>query len=460
MGEMASEAGPSTSQNGRSKKRSRTVGNLSTKAAAPKSSIFQFGNSATQSTSAPSGFRKAKARPLLQPSSNEPNPTKTSSRVSRPSAKIKYSHPRVSPDTNSDNSDGTPPLSIRPTIPASSKKRKKFAKPRHGTIELFSDSDTIHSFKPPVKRRKLIQKRLLTNEIIDLCSDEDQAPPAQMLRQPSVETEVVVILTTDDEEQHVVTYQAKRVQCSSSRSPEPDQEPSRSPSLAFISPVSNPRTNLTPESEVNEEIQYTPGYLQAIYNKALNRSTYELDDSLDDNYTSPFFGIRSSQKPRIITYADDLPTPALHTPLFFSRIVLRPAPFCGETHSPPFPVQVAADHTPNLLHTANASIDNEMPEKLSNSVKEMLKAVIAKPAHLADSLALVKDSPPLSSPPPQAQTIQRPICSTPLQVTDLSFSDELNISITTGSFKYADDDDDDDNLSLSGLEFTYPDEIF
>jgi hypothetical protein len=72
-----------------------------------------------------------------------------------------------------------------------------------GSIELSSDSQDDPLVKPPKKRPKRNDRKSLSPNIIDLCSDpEETLSPLKTPTRTWMKDDVVIILSSDDESHH------------------------------------------------------------------------------------------------------------------------------------------------------------------------------------------------------------------------------------------------------------------
>jgi hypothetical protein len=103
------------------------------------------------------------------------------------------------------------------------------------------------------------------------------------------------------------------------------------PPLPHNTPVPKPKALVSEEDGVTdgnnicaEKVDLPRGSLQVLYNEALARCTREPRRKKDNfDQLSPFSSLKCAPPAHIIRYATQTQSPSLHTPLFFSRVILR-----------------------------------------------------------------------------------------------------------------------------------------
>ena len=208
-------------------------------------------------------------------------------------------------------------------------------------IELTSSDDDSRP-QPPRKRIKHTHKKPFSSEVIDLCSESEDVIASPRRKRTRDEGSVVVLSTTDEEVDlgfPVLTFRKIDTKESPALPPLRDIsspieiesvfEASSSP-LAHNISVPKPKASasedgFTDENNIYaEKVNLPRGSLQVLYNEALTRCTREPRHEKDiSEQSSPFSPLKCVPPARIIRYAAQTQSPSLHTPLFFSRIILR-----------------------------------------------------------------------------------------------------------------------------------------
>jgi hypothetical protein len=199
--------------------------------------------------------------------------------------------------------------------------------------------------QPPQKRMKRLHKKVFKPEVIDLCSSEDVIA---LQRHTRTRDEAPVIVLSTDEEVDLEFSALSHLACRKIDSREcPALPPLRDMSplteiesvfqplpspLAHNTPVPKPKPKtlvsedgVTDENNIcAEKVNLPRGSLQILYNEALARCTREPPHENDiADQPSPLSSLKCVPRARIIRYATQTQSPSLHTPLFFSRIILR-----------------------------------------------------------------------------------------------------------------------------------------
>jgi hypothetical protein len=207
-------------------------------------------------------------------------------------------------------------------------------------IELTSSDDDSQP-QPPRKRIKRTHKKTFSSEVIDLCSDSEDviASPRHTCTR---DERSVVVLSTDEEvdpEFSALAFRKIDTRECPALSPLRDISPpieiksvfQASPSPLAHNTVPKPKAPVSEEDGVSDEnniyaekVNLPRGSLQVLYNEALARCTREPRREKDiADQPSPFSSPKCVPPARIIRYATQTQSPSLHTPLFFSRIILR-----------------------------------------------------------------------------------------------------------------------------------------
>ena len=97
------------------------------------------------------------------------------------------------------------------------------------------------------------------------------------------------------------------------------------PPLAHNTPIPKPKASVSEEDGLTDEkVDLPRGSLQVLYNEALARCTREAQREKVTDQPSPFSSLKCVPPARTIRYATQTQqSPRLHTPLFFSRNILR-----------------------------------------------------------------------------------------------------------------------------------------
>ncbi|CAA7261423.1 unnamed protein product [Cyclocybe aegerita] len=312
-------------QGTQSKKSSATRDSSTSVAISAKPKPTQFKARPTQenAVAGPSTPRK--------PTAASQAPTRLSARVSRPTFKKAAVQRRRYTDSESDSdSDKTPPPSILPRYYAAKKRKLADAKgPTHkgkgtstkhsvylGAIELSSGSEGDTRPQPPRKRAKSRHDFSKATGVIDLCSDEEPTSSPTKTK-VVIESDVIVILSSSDEAEPVKSTTQPRfspVLPATDQFPPPISTTQQTTVRATTPPVSPPTASPEVSPEPNRTVD-----------------TQELDPAMDEieslprqpesaiPFVSPFTSATVERSPRQIKYADHLPTPALHTSIFFSK---------------------------------------------------------------------------------------------------------------------------------------------
>ncbi|KAF8967067.1 hypothetical protein BDZ97DRAFT_563714 [Flammula alnicola] len=289
---------------------------------------------------------------------------------------------RVAVSDSEFDSDRDPPLSIFRQSPKSrkasgQKNTKKTLGPEAiptrnsrkvvhlGAIELTTDSESGAPPKPPRKRPKSTLKTLHTDEVIDLCSDEDESNGTCSKTTALTRMDDEVVIVSSDEE-HAFSMPSNPGQRTNKQdsivslrklptsSPEkhhdaeplpapPDLEPqavtgheesfrtSLEPISAFpsafgsneqpIHDIIEEIPNLDDHEKPESQTDLPPASLQTLYNEAMERWRNKSSEARSRLFASALGTTKYTPPARDIVFSENLPTMDLHTPLFFSRAI-------------------------------------------------------------------------------------------------------------------------------------------
>ncbi|KAJ3514192.1 hypothetical protein NLJ89_g2515 [Agrocybe chaxingu] len=309
---------------------SSTSAAISTK---PKPTLFKARPTQENSVAGPSTPRKPAAAPQA--------PTRLSARVSRPTFKKAAVQRRHHTGSDSDSdSDKTPPPSILPRYYAAKKRKladakapthrgmyspfyhyslshvssgKETSTKRSGAIELSSSSEEDARSQPPRKRAKSKHDFSKATGVIDLCSEEEPIPSPTKTK-TAFDSDVIVILSSSDEAEPT----------------KPTSQPRSSPVLPAADQLSPPAstaqqptvcaTALPPSaSPVVSPEPNRPVSIQDLYHATDEIESVPEEFEFATAFISSFAPAAAERPPRQIKYTDQLPTPALHTSIFFSK---------------------------------------------------------------------------------------------------------------------------------------------
>ena len=208
------------------------------------------------------------------------------------------------------------------------------------SIELTSSDDGSRP-QPPRKRIKHTHKKPFISEVIDLCSESEDVIASPRHKCTRDEGSVIVLSTDEEVDVGFPASTFRKIDTKESPALPPLRDISlpieiqsvfqASPSpLAHNIPVPKPKASVSEEDGFTdknniyaEKINLPRGSLQVLYNEALTRCTREPRREKDiAEQPSPFSSLKCVPA-RIIRYAAQTQSPSLHTPLFFSRIILR-----------------------------------------------------------------------------------------------------------------------------------------
>ncbi|KIM43309.1 hypothetical protein M413DRAFT_401281 [Hebeloma cylindrosporum] len=188
-----------------------------------------------------------------------------------------------------------------------------------GDIELSSDSGDDFATKPAKKRLKRNERKSVSSDVIDLCSDpEESLTPSKTPIRTRMEENVVIVLSSDDEDHPSQDLFNSGMDVDNSRMetfPKSQGANDRELPNSQEDEVPIPAMSNRIPSSQNEEIPFQS--LQPLLPKA--RKT---DKPKFGSGKVPCFTTSTSARPsRIILFTGDLPNPILHTPGFFSRAI-------------------------------------------------------------------------------------------------------------------------------------------
>lgn len=169
----------------------------------------------------------------------------------------------------------------------------------------------------------------LSSQVIDLCSESEDVIASP--RRTRTRDEASVVDLSTDEEVDLKSPSLNRLvftETDTGKSPALPSVRDISPPTEFhaLQAVPRPKASVA-EDDVRGENIYVEkpnlprGSLQALYNEALAGCAREPQRAA--NQPSPFYSLPCIPPARIIRYATETPSPNLHTPLFFERIILR-----------------------------------------------------------------------------------------------------------------------------------------
>ena len=212
-------------------------------------------------------------------------------------------------------------------------------------IELSSSDDDSRP-QPPRKRIKHVYKKPFGSEVIDLCSESEDAFASPRHSCTRDERSVVVLSTDEDVDldfpasshlafRKIDTRKSPALSSLKDISPPIEIESvfqASPPPLTHNTLVSKPKALLFEEDGVTDrnnicakKVGPPRGSLQVLYNEALARCARDPRRKKDNSgQPSPFSSLECVPPARIIRYATQTQSPSLHTPLFFSRVILRP----------------------------------------------------------------------------------------------------------------------------------------
>ena len=211
-------------------------------------------------------------------------------------------------------------------------------------IEITSSEDDSRpqAAEPPRKRIKHGHKKASSSEVIDLCSESEDAFASPRHSCTRDEGSVVILSTDEDVDLGfpASSHLAFRKIDTRKLSPLKDISPPIDNESVFqASPPPLTHNTLVPKSKalVYEEdgfidrnnicarkVGLSRGSLQVLYNEELARCTREpRREKANSGQPSPFSSHKCVPPAHIIRYATQTQSPSLHTPLFFSRIILR-----------------------------------------------------------------------------------------------------------------------------------------
>ena len=158
--------------------------------------------------------------------------------------------------------------------------------------------------------------------------------------------------------------------------------------LAHNTPVPKPKAPVSEEDGVTDEnigkVNLPRGSLQVLYNEALARCTQETRSEKVTDQPSPFSSLKCVPPARIIRYTTQTQSPSLHTPLFFSRIILR------------LRARVSRLKQPKTLDTksfsdARASFSNPKVISVISDDTDLDSMEVSKPNEIQDTLTYSDD---------------------------------------------------------------------
>ena len=211
-------------------------------------------------------------------------------------------------------------------------------------IELSSSDDDSRP-QPPRKRIKHVYKKPFGSEVIDLCSESEDAFASPRHSCTRDERSVVVLSTDEDVDldfpasshlafRKIDTRKSPALSSLKDISPPIEIESvfqASPPPLTHNTLVSKPKALVFEEDGVTDrnnicakKVGPPRGSLQVLYNEALARCVRDPRRKKDNSgQPSPFSSLKCVPPARIIRYATQTQFPSLHTPLFFSRVILR-----------------------------------------------------------------------------------------------------------------------------------------